>query len=269
MAILALLLALSSLSETPPSLQSARSKVQRLHRRPGMAAQPAEARCCAATAACAASGADPSGCSAWCRYTASHARWFYGDGCYAWRSLCPACYRIDAEMPYRLRSPWWDNDPARGGGRGRGRGRGTLSARAEQVEMIAECTHVHGPFLLYVLTRSASWTLLGVYGWETAEWCNNRWGLVDSFSWDDPLDDVGAGLVGMAWGAAYARAGRVPVLLPAGGGAGGWRATARLLAQGAVFAAASSLLMARAWHTGGPLGGSDNTHAPAFDGLFA
>ena len=86
---------LAAATPLPPSGQA---RVEQLHKRPGMAAHPFEARCCAATSACQASAA-PSGCFAWCRYTARHQRWFYGDGCYAYRDLCPQCFRIDAAMP--------------------------------------------------------------------------------------------------------------------------------------------------------------------------
>ena len=90
---------------------------------------------------------------------------------------------------------------------------------------------------------------------------------MNSFSWDDPLDDVSAGLVGMAWGAVWARAGKVPVLL---GGGESWRATARLLALVVLFAVASSLLMAQAWHTRGGFGGAGGSGAgPALEGLLA
>ena len=87
--------------------------------------------------------------------------------------------------------------------------------------------------------------ILCVYVWETAEWINNRFQLVDSYSWDDPLDDVYAGVFGIAWGQAFASAWKAPTVVPA---------ATRLLntkytAMAVVYGTGASITMAMAWHT--------------------
>ena len=242
-------------------------------------ALPAEARCCAAAPACtttAAGRAAPGGgggggcgCASWCQYTAGHRQWFVGDGCFAWRHLCPQCYpagSLGDGLPFRLRfqgalaaaasSP--ASAPvaaastaataATAAREGDARARAAAASQKERwIERVAEVTHIQGPFLVYVATHSVRYALLLVYGWETVEWLNNRFGVVESYSWDDPLDDVESGVVGVLWGLAWVRqAGGCPALVPAPTAA----RSAALVLQGLAFATVSSLLMARAWHVG-------------------
>ena len=75
------------------------------------------------------------------------------------------------------------------------------------VEIVAHSTHIHLPFLLYLLTSSPPLTLLSVYLFETLEWTNNALSLQPQLhTYDDPLDDVIQGVVGIMWAMGYARA---------------------------------------------------------------
>ena len=68
------------------------------------------------------------------------------------------------------------------------------------VEIVAHATHIHLPFLLFLLTKSVSWTLVGIFLAETAEWVNNVITVTSHYTYDDPLDDLLQGLVGLCWG---------------------------------------------------------------------
>ena len=94
------------------------------------------------------------------------------------------------------------------------RGGAASSSHAVLVELVAYTTHIHLPFLMYVLTHSAAHTMLAVYVCETLEWLNNVLGLVGTHTYDDPLEDVLLGLLGCAWGAAFVRAWGVPRTFP-------------------------------------------------------
>ena len=71
------------------------------------------------------------------------------------------------------------------------------------VEITAHTTHIHLPFLLYVLTHNVPWTITGIFICEAAEWINNALKFAELHMYDDPLDDLLQGLVGLVWAMAF------------------------------------------------------------------
>ena len=74
------------------------------------------------------------------------------------------------------------------------------------VEITAHTTHIHLPFLLYVLTHNVPWTISGIFLCEAAEWINNALKVAELHMYDDPLDDLLQGLVGLVWAMAFVEA---------------------------------------------------------------
>eukprot|EP00937_MAST-01D_sp_MAST-1D-sp2_P004690 g4690.t1 len=127
-----------------------------------------------------------------------------------------------------------------GGGPG---GQPVFSSHAMMVELVAYTTHIHLPFLLYVFTHNAALTLLAVYLAETAEWLNNALQLVNTHTFDDPLEDVVLGALGLLWGVAFVWAWQLPRAFP-------FRAprdSLTFVGFGAVYGVGCSLTMSLAW----------------------
>ncbi|GMI25785.1 hypothetical protein TeGR_g985 [Tetraparma gracilis] len=120
------------------------------------------------------------------------------------------------------------------------------------VELTAHTTHIHLPFLFYLLTHSASLTVNMIFLNEAVEWANNSFGSLDIFMYDDPLDDLLQGLVGLAWAVAFARCwGWDTNLLASCPGA---RSRLALIAYGCLYAGCCSCAMASAWFVPRTLG---------------
>jgi hypothetical protein len=205
-------------------------------------AYPYQAKCCLENSLECLDDIGVDGCKTWCTYTADHFEDFHGDGCYAFRHLCPMCYLADDEMPFRLLTAF-------------------QTRHQSMVEMVADCTHISLPFYGNALCQHAVGIMLSVYAWETTEWLNNRFSIVDSYSWDDPLDDIYTGILGVAWGQAFASAWRAPKVWPAAD----LRTSVKIVLMSAVYGAGCSFTMSLAWHTPGGGGGVE---APSFLGLL-
>ena len=111
------------------------------------------------------------------------------------------------------------------------------------VELVAYTTHIHLPMLMYLITQSAAQTMLAVYIFETLEWLNNTLGLIGTHTYDDPLEDVMLGLLGLAWGAALVGAWGVPRTFPFADAAETWK----FVGFANVYGWGCSFLMAFSW----------------------
>ncbi|GMH90234.1 hypothetical protein TrVE_jg4772 [Triparma verrucosa] len=118
------------------------------------------------------------------------------------------------------------------------------------VELTAHSTHIHLPFMLYVLTHSVPWTVSCIFLCEAAEWINNALKVAELHMYDDPLDDFLQGIVGLVWSMALVKS-------------HGWTSVEKSLklkqkvqlhAYGYFYSLTCSALMGSAWYVPRRLG---------------
>lgn len=73
------------------------------------------------------------------------------------------------------------------------------------VELTAHSTHIHLPFMSYILTHDIWLTISLILLCEVAEWINNALKIAEFHMYDDPLDDFLQGLIGLIWAAAFVK----------------------------------------------------------------
>jgi hypothetical protein len=100
------------------------------------------------------------------------------------------------------------------------------------------------PFLFHMLTHDWSACLNLIFLNEVIEWCNNAWFSNDYYSYDDPLDDVIQGVVGIAWSVTLIHAYNLDSLYS--------QLTTRrrimLVCYGVLYSVICSCIMAASWY---------------------
>jgi hypothetical protein len=59
-----------------------------------------------------------------------------------------------------------------------------MTENQQMIEMIADVTHIHLPFFLVAVCQRPMVIFVACYLWETVEWINNEYRIINSFSWD-------------------------------------------------------------------------------------
>ena len=117
------------------------------------------------------------------------------------------------------------------------------------VEIVAHTTHIHLPFLLYVVTHSLPWSICSIFLAECVEWVNNAFKISEVHMYDDPLDDFIQGMCGVLWGVAFVHChGWDPILQNLPG------TELRFVLYAAFYCIGCSVFMGSAWYLPRELG---------------